>query len=162
MPTIPEELDVFYVPHYRMKKLVRDTEEQVCVTRCVHVCEHNYLIYPSPQLSQVDFSDQESYQCLLQQLSRRFREFKTHEDIENRYILHPLLPKLGKECSTTLVNDIHSDNRLGELVTLVDGAPRGAGVEEREQFGGRLKDAIACFTVDFLPHMEEEEQVWSS
>ena len=31
--------------------------------------------------------------------------------------------------------------------------------EEREQFGGRLKAAIENFTLDFLPHMKEEEEV---
>ena len=31
--------------------------------------------------------------------------------------------------------------------------------EEREQFGGTLKTAIENFTVDFLPHMKEEEEV---
>ena len=73
--------------------------------------------------------------------------------------MHPLLPKLEKKHSATLVNDIHSDNRLGELVALVDMAPQSASREEREQFGRRLKDTIACFTVDFIPHMNEEEEV---
>ena len=30
---------------------------------------------------------------------------------------------------------------------------------ERMDFGKRLKTAIASFTVDFLPHMREEEEV---
>ena len=30
---------------------------------------------------------------------------------------------------------------------------------ERREFGERLKTAIASFTVDFLPHMKEEEEV---
>ena len=31
---------------------------------------------------------------------------------------------------------------------------------ERREFGERLKTAIASFTVDFLPHMKEEEEVY--
>ena len=31
--------------------------------------------------------------------------------------------------------------------------------EEREVFGKRLKVAISSFTLDFLPHMREEEEV---
>ena len=31
--------------------------------------------------------------------------------------------------------------------------------EARVDFGERLKTAIASFTVDFLPHMREEEEV---
>ena len=34
----------------------------------------------------------------------------------------------------------------------------GSG-EERVGFGERLKTAIASFTLDFLPHMREEEEV---
>ena len=30
---------------------------------------------------------------------------------------------------------------------------------ERRDFGERLKTAIASFTLDFLPHMKEEEEV---
>ena len=51
--------------------------------------------------------------------------------------------------------------RLSALVTLVS---EGLQMEqcsegERVNFGERLKTAIASFTVDFLPHMREEEEV---
>ncbi len=36
MPEIPEELDVFYLPHVHMKKLVQDIEHQVCLPAHVH------------------------------------------------------------------------------------------------------------------------------
>ena len=51
--------------------------------------------------------------------------------------------------------------RLSALVKLVS---EGLQMEccsedERVNFGERLKTAIASFTVDFLPHMREEEEV---
>ena len=72
MPTIPEELDVFYVPHYHMKNLVKDIEQR---------------------LREVNFCDNESYLFLLNELSDRFHTFEVHEDIENKYILQPLFPR---------------------------------------------------------------------
>ena len=51
--------------------------------------------------------------------------------------------------------------RLSTLVTLVsDGLQMECCSEgERVNFGEHLKTAIASFTVDFLPHMREEEEV---
>ena len=55
--------------------------------------------------------------------------------------------------------------RLAELVTLVsDGLQLECSPElDRVQFGEKLKLAIGKFTVDFIPHMNEEEEVrsWS-
>ena len=42
---------------------------------------------------------------------------------------------------------------------LVDMAPQTSSKEERVKFGEQLKEAIAGFTVDFIPHMNEEEEV---
>ena len=51
--------------------------------------------------------------------------------------------------------------RLSALVSLVsEGLEMGHSPDgERRDFGERLKTAIASFTVDFLPHMKEEEEV---
>ena len=51
--------------------------------------------------------------------------------------------------------------RLSELVRLVsDGLHYEFTSEaERIDYGNRLKSAIANFTVDFIPHMNEEEEV---
>ena len=51
--------------------------------------------------------------------------------------------------------------RLSTLVTLVsDGLQMECSSDrERRDFGERLKTAIASFTIDFLPHMREEEEV---
>ena len=72
MPTVPEELDVFHVPHNHMKKVVHDIEDQ---------------------LSRTDFHNVEEYLFLLQELSKHFRDLKSHEEIEDNYILSPLLPR---------------------------------------------------------------------
>ena len=50
-------------------------------------------------------------QTLLNHLHSRFREFKSHEEIENQYIVKELLPRLPSDTKATLDNDIHSDSR---------------------------------------------------
>ena len=52
--------------------------------------------------------------------------------------------------------------RLRDLVTLVhDGLQLEYNSLEADRlvFGERLKAAIASFTVDYIPHMKEEEEV---
>lgn len=139
MPTVPEELDVFCVPHNHMKKLVQDMEHK---------------------LSRMDFHDAQEYLMLLQELSGRFHEFKSHEEIENNYILSPLLPRLSKCSKTKLIKDIHSDNRLHDLMTLIDSTPLLTNEQDRIRHGEHLKLLINEFTVDFIPHMNEEEEVF--
>ncbi len=72
MPTVREELDVFHVPHSHMKKVVHDIEDQLFHT---------------------NFQNAEEYVYLLEELSRNFHDLQSHEDIENNYILSPLLPR---------------------------------------------------------------------
>ena len=64
---------------------------------------------------------------------------------------------------TTLLFHVFGSDlfRISALVGLVsDGLQMECSSEkEREQFGERLKVAIRSFTVDFLPHMNEEEEV---
>ncbi len=72
MPTVPEELDVFHVPHDHMKQVVHDIEDQ---------------------LSRTNFHSAEDYMYLLHMLARSFEDLQSHEDIENNYILSPLLPR---------------------------------------------------------------------
>ena len=72
MPTVPEELDVFHVPHDHMKQVVHDIEDQ---------------------LSRTNFHNAEDYMYLLHMLARSFKDLQSHEDIENNYILSPLLPR---------------------------------------------------------------------
>lgn len=71
MPAVPEELDVFHVPHDHMKKVVYEIEDQ---------------------LYRTDFHSIEEYDCLIQSLSKGMRDLQSHEEIEDCYILTPLLP----------------------------------------------------------------------
>lgn len=69
---VPKELDVFYGPHKYMKSLVQDVERTI----------ENTMLTTYDEFSE-----------LLRHLSQRFHTFKTHEEIENLYILQPLLPR---------------------------------------------------------------------
>eukprot|EP00731_Ephydatia_muelleri_P001250 Em0001g1250a len=141
MPGVPEDLDVFHLPHGQMKQIVHSIEDE---------------------LTHTNFSDHDAYFSILSHLRQHFHIFKCHEEIENKYILNNLLPRLPHSAKTRLQKDIHSDNRLSLLVSLVhDGLSREEPSEgDRVAFGKRLKDAIADFTTDFIPHMKEEEEVF--
>ncbi|KAL5013391.1 hypothetical protein ScPMuIL_007661 [Solemya velum] len=143
MATIcPEEIDVFSIPHSRMKELV-----------------YKYL----EMLPSTNFSDVVNMTTLLENLLITFREFKAHEQIENKYIMTKLKAKLRKlSIQNTAVCNCHSDNRLSEILSLLrDGyrtAEETAG--DRVNFGLQLQRTLEDFTEKFLPHMEEEEEVF--
>ncbi len=63
------------------------------------------------QLSCANFSDSLAYHCLLDHLRSDFSQLKSHEEIENQYIMRELLPRVPTGAKTTLKNDLHSDNR---------------------------------------------------
>ena len=73
-----------------------------------------------------------------------------------------VLGALSLSLSLSLSSSLPS--RLSELVRLVsDGLHCEFSSEaERIDYGNRLKSAIANFTVDFIPHMNEEEEVCMS
>ena len=68
-----------------------------------------------------DFGDAQSYLQLLSHLSANFHVFQSHEEIENRYIVGELIPRLPCQHQAKLENDLHSDNRF------VGQGPRGGG-----------------------------------
>jgi uncharacterized membrane protein YgcG len=72
---------------------------------------------------------------LLNHLLSRFREFKCHEEIENKYIVDELMPRLPNDAKMTLDNDIHSDNRLDWRRG--DGGREGKEEGKGEGEGGR-------------------------
>lgn len=69
-----------------------------------------------PQLSATNFADSQSYLQLMNHLSTNFHAFQCHEEIENRYIVRELMPRLPCRHKARLKNDLHSDNRLGIIV----------------------------------------------
>ncbi|XP_078469015.1 F-box/LRR-repeat protein 5 isoform X2 [Lampetra fluviatilis] len=141
MAPFPEEVDVFSAPHWRMKQLVQ------------LYCD---------KLSTTNFSNDNDFQTLLRSLCATFREFKTHEQIENECIMAQLKYRLER-CAVTnnLVYKVHSDNKLTEMLTLFEKGLRNAKNEyERVNYGMQLKEQLEEFTRDFIPHMKEEEEVF--
>lgn len=63
--------------------------------------------------------------------------------------------------NTALCN-CHSDNRLTDMLELVqDGYKCTQKTElDRKNFGLKLRKALEDFTEQFIPHMEEEEEVY--
>ncbi|EEC02522.1 F-box/leucine rich repeat protein, putative [Ixodes scapularis] len=142
MAPFPDEIDVFSVPHSRMKRLVEVYSEKLICT---------------------DFSDYSALESLLHSLHRTFCEFKCHEQIENQLIM----TKLKKKLKTLSIHDssvcnCHSDNRLSDMLALVhDGySCTNKSESERLNYGLRLRHALLEFTDKFLPHMKEEEEVF--
>ena len=64
--------------------------------------------------------------------------------------------------SNTALCNCHSDNRLTDMLELVqDGYKCTQKTElDRKNFGLKLRKALEDFTEQFIPHMEEEEEVY--
>ncbi|XP_052780800.1 F-box/LRR-repeat protein 5-like [Mya arenaria] len=141
-PGCPEEVDVFTVPHSRMKELV---------------CQ--YL----DMLTATNFSDVTKFTMLLGILIRTFNEFIAHEQIENQFIMKKLKNKLRSlSIQNTAVCNCHKDNSLSDMLSLLqDGYKCTKKTEaDRRNFGLQLRQSLEEFTETFLPHMAEEEEVF--
>ncbi|CAL1291664.1 unnamed protein product [Larinioides sclopetarius] len=142
MAPYPEEIDVFSAPHSRMKALVDVYLEKLTCT---------------------DFTDYAALESLLHDLHHTFCEFKSHEQIENKYIMKKLKKRLKLlSIHDAAVCNCHSDNKLSDMLALVeDGYSCTSKTEaERINFGLKLRQALQEFTGSFLPHMKEEEEVF--
>ncbi|XP_055947771.1 F-box/LRR-repeat protein 5-like isoform X1 [Argiope bruennichi] len=142
MAPYPEEIDVFSAPHSRMKALV-----------------DVYL----EKLTSTDFTNYAALKSLLHDLHHTFCEFKSHEQIENKYIMKKLKKRLKLlSIHDAAVCNCHSDNKLSDMLALVEyGYSCSSKTEaERINFGLRLQHALQEFTGSFLPHMKEEEEVF--
>nr|XP_040040640.1 F-box/LRR-repeat protein 5 [Gasterosteus aculeatus aculeatus] len=134
MAPFPDEVDVFTGPHWRMKQLVG------------LYCE---------KLSKTNFSNNNDFRSFLQSLCATFKEFKMHEQIENKYIID----LLQQRCCT--VYNVHSDNKLSEMLSLFEKGLHNVKSEyEQLNYARQLKERLEAFTQDFLPHMKEEEEVF--
>ncbi|XP_061195443.1 F-box/LRR-repeat protein 5-like [Saccostrea echinata] len=141
-PNCPEEVDVFTVPHSRMKELV-----------------HKYLA----MMTDTNFADVHHMTNLLENLVNAFHEFRAHEQIENKYIMKKLKAKLNAlSIRSSAVCNCHSDNKLTEMLMLLqDGYHcREKGEVDRQNYGIKLRSALEDFTQKFIPHMEEEEEIF--
>ncbi|XP_033647500.1 F-box/LRR-repeat protein 5-like isoform X2 [Asterias rubens] len=142
MAPAPSEVDVFSGPHSRMKELVRIYSNKLTVT---------------------DFSNYADLRELLWSLRSTFREFQTHECIENECIMQKLKHRLDfLKVENQAVYKVHSDNRLSDMQGLLeDGCHRTEHLQspsEMRTIGSQIKDALEVFTKNFLPHMQEEEE----
>ncbi|XP_019628195.1 PREDICTED: F-box/LRR-repeat protein 5-like [Branchiostoma belcheri] len=138
----PEEVDVFKVPHRRMKELVN---------------------YYCQKLSKTDFSSNRDLGNLLKSLETTFSEFKIHEQIENDCIMNKLQRRLeALSIQNEQVCEVHSHNQLSEMLELVAQGYRlvQKGEGEMTSYGKELRVALENFTRRFLPHMKEEEEVF--
>lgn len=145
MNPAPAEIDVFSRPHSRIKRLV-DSYSQ--------------------KLSATDFSDYTALKSFLSSLRFTFKEFKTHENIENECIMEKLKNRLNyHKVMVEEVAEVHSDDCLGKMNKLVeDGWIRTDSCshsrDEMALIGNQLADALRKFTDSFLPHMQEEEEIF--
>ncbi|CAL8252077.1 unnamed protein product [Merluccius merluccius] len=134
MAPFPDEVDVFTGPHWRMKHLVG------------LYCD---------KLSKTNFSNNKDFRSFLQSLCDTFNEFKMHEQIENECIIGLLQQR------SSTVYDVHSDNKLSEMLSLFEKGLRNVKSEhEQLNYARQLKERLEAFTKDFLPHMKEEEEVF--
>ncbi|XP_021343919.1 F-box/LRR-repeat protein 5-like [Mizuhopecten yessoensis] len=138
----PAEVDVFTIPHSRMKELVQ-----------------RYL----NMMSDINFTNVGHLTLLLENLCNTFKEFYNHEQVENQFIMKKLKEKL--QCLSIknhAVCNCHSDNRLTEMLNLFqDGYKCTEKTDaDRINYGIKLRTALEEFTSSFLPHMEEEEEIF--
>ncbi|GAB1609714.1 F-box/LRR-repeat protein 5-like isoform X2 [Argonauta hians] len=140
-PKYPLELDVFTVPHNRMKALVQQYCEMLTLTNFSSACE---------------------VMQLLKQLGTTFNEFKEHETIENKYIMQKLQHKMQQlSITNNAVCNCHKDYKLSQMLQLLeDGLSKCSKTDQdRLNYGLKLRMALDDFTKDFIPHMQEEEEI---
>ncbi|XP_033746571.1 F-box/LRR-repeat protein 5-like [Pecten maximus] len=138
----PDEVDVFTIPHSRMKELVQ-----------------KYL----NMVSDINFTNVGHLTSLLENLCNTFKEFHNHEQVENQFIMNKLKEKLKcLSIKNHAVCNCHSDNRLTEMLNLFqDGYKCTEKTDaDRINYGIKLRTALEEFTNSFLPHMEEEEEIF--
>jgi F-box and leucine-rich repeat protein 5 len=72
-------------------------------------------------MSKTDFCSNGALETLLESLATTFYEFKTHEYIENQFIMERLKQRLKMvNASSQAVCNCHGDSRLVEVCTLVN------------------------------------------
>ena len=131
------------------------------------------------QLSNTDFRDRNSVATLLFELQYIFSEFKKHEEIEDMYIVDELRSRMVKvlegsdndrvvatqrKPEIALEKDLHGDERLSAVIHVISNVQdvtrrHTCNRVIRLRQGQRLCEVLDEFTVDFVPHMREEEQV---
>lgn len=139
-----DETNVFKIPHGRMMQLVNTCNNKLVVT---------------------DFANSDALFGLLTNLKGVFKEFKSHEEIENEFIMKKLKSKLtALAIHNTAVCNCHKEDEFTPLFDLVDSGylhiNKTKTTSEKISFGVKLRKALNQFTRRFVPHMKEEEEVF--
>jgi len=138
----PPEIDVYRIPHNRMKQLVTSVMQ----------------ILPEIQES-LNF-EQSILEKTLQVVYTTMWELKTHEIIENTVIMNKLKERLqSRKVYNQFVCNCHEDSDLIKIIDLVELVYSSASAD-RNFYWQKLQEAIYDFLDDFLPHMEEEETIF--
>lgn len=139
-----DETNVFKIPHGRMMQLVN-----TCNSKLIHT----------------DFANNDALFVLLTNLQGYFNEFKSHEEIENEFIMKKLKSKLkSMSIHNSAVCNCHTEDEFTPLFNLVDlgylHVNKTKTPSQKINFGIKLREAINQFAKNFVPHMKEEEDVF--
>ncbi|XP_031565949.1 F-box/LRR-repeat protein 5-like [Actinia tenebrosa] len=138
-----DEVDVFKIPHIRMKQIVCEATEKISTT---------------------NFQDNSSLYGLLSRFNNIFQELKHHEEVENKCIMGKLQLRLTNDQIAAIVKDIHKHSHVREILFLIK---RGFKTAKRKKtllnvlnYESKLRRAVNEFEKDFFPHMRHEEEVF--
>jgi len=141
--SFPPEIDVYRIPHNRMKQLVTSVMQ----------------ILPEIQES-LNF-EQAILEKTLQVVYTTMWELKTHEIIENTVIMNKLKERLhSRKVYNQIVCNCHEDSDLIKIIDLVELVYSSSESNDRTFYWQKLQEALYEFLDDFLPHMEEEENIF--
>jgi len=139
----PPEIDVYRVPHTRMKELVVSVGEIL------------------PQIEESLCSHHNAVEALLQLVYSIMWEMKTHEIIENTVIMNQLRERMNsRQVYNKFVCNCHEDSELLSIIDLVESIYFSLDQTSRTFYWQRLQEEIYQFLEDFDQHMEEEESIF--
>lgn len=143
----PAEIDVYRVPHNRMKQLVSSISEK--------------LPEIQESLNYEEQQQQTTLESTLENIYSTVWELKTHEIIENTVIMNKLKERLhARQIYNQSVCNCHEDSDLIRIIDLVEMVYSSADGIQRNFYWQNLQEALYEFLDDFLPHMEEEENTF--
>lgn len=139
----PPEIDVYKVPHSRMKELVTSVEQIL------------------PQIEESIEFRQTALEATLQLVYSIIWELKTHEIIENTVIMQKLRERMhSRQVYNQSVCNCHEDSELLSIIDLVESIYSSLDKTSRTFYWQRLQGEIYQFLEDFDQHMEEEESIF--
>jgi len=138
---IPSEVDVYTDPHARMKQLIATAAKSIQL-----------------DLTNLDLQEREK---ILETVYAIMWELKTHELIENVFIMDKLKERLSAlQIYNQLVCNCHEDSSVLQILDLVESIHCCNDLISASIYWNRLQIAIYEFMEEFVPHMEEEEKTF--